>query len=176
MIGQAAILCGGRGIRSGAITANTPKPLLPVGETPFLEVLVFELAHHGIKKILLLAGFQAHNYRICDINTSEITIWFGDRRVGRIATGRHRRALWRARDKLEEIFFLLNGDCWFDVNLLALAGPVAEDPSTAGIIALRRVDDTARFEVVELSGRRVVGFAERPAQRGSGLISGGSMC
>jgi len=60
MIRQAAILCGGRGTRLGAITADIPKPLLPVGELTFLDVLVFELARHGIRKILFLAGFQAH--------------------------------------------------------------------------------------------------------------------
>ena len=59
MIRQAAILCGGRGTRLGAITADAPKPLLPVGDGPFLDVLVFELSRHGIGKILLLASFHA---------------------------------------------------------------------------------------------------------------------
>ena len=33
MIRQAAIGCGGRGTRLGAVTADIPKPLLPIGET-----------------------------------------------------------------------------------------------------------------------------------------------
>ena len=36
-IQQAAILCGGLGTRLGALTAAMPKPLLPVGERPFLD-------------------------------------------------------------------------------------------------------------------------------------------
>src|SRR5215472_1478637 len=48
-------------------------------------------------------------------------------------------ALWHARDQLEDRFFLLNGDSWFDINLLALACQVPEDASAAGVIALRRV-------------------------------------
>jgi dTDP-glucose pyrophosphorylase len=43
MVRQAVILCGGVGSRLGALTAETPKPLLPVGGTPFLDVLLFEL-------------------------------------------------------------------------------------------------------------------------------------
>src|SRR5215472_2628681 len=82
-------------------------------------------------------------------------------------------ALWHARDRLEDRFFLLNGDSWFDINLLALACQVPEDASAAGVIALRRVDNTARFGVIELVDNRIIGFAERPAQPGSGLISGG---
>ena len=149
MIHQAAILCGGRGTRLGAITADIPKPLLSVGETPFLDVLVFELARHGVRKILLLAGFQAH--QIVEYATStplkaqfglEIVVSIEPQPAG---TG---GALWHARDQLEDCFFLLNGDSWFDINLLALAGREAKDASTAGIIALRRIEDAARFGVV----------------------------
>jgi D,D-heptose 1,7-bisphosphate phosphatase len=174
MIHQAAILCGGRGTRLGAITADNPKPLLSVGETPFLDVLVCELARHGIRKILLLAGFQAH--KIIEYATStplrarfglEIVVSVEPQPAG---TG---GALWHARDQLEDCFFLLNGDTWFDINLLALAGPAAKDASTAGIIALRRIEDAARFGVVALSGQRVMGFVERPSHPGSALISGG---
>src|SRR5713101_1722479 len=174
MIRQAAILCGGRGTRLGAITADIPKPLLPVGEIPFLDVLVFELARHGVSNILLLGGFQAHQIVEYAASTPlkarfglEIVVSIEPQPAG---TG---GALWRARDQLDDCFFLLNGDSWFDVNLLALASPVAEDASTAGIIALRRVADAARFGVVQLSGERIVRFAERPTQPGSGLISGG---
>ena len=136
MIRQAAILCGGRGTRLGAITADTPKPLLPMGEIPFLDVLVFELARHGIRKILLLAGFQAH--KIIEYATStplkarfglEIVVSVEPQPAG---TGGALRHAW---DQLEDRFFLLNGDTWFHINSLALAGPMAEDASTAGIIA-----------------------------------------
>ncbi len=59
MIRQAVILCGGRGTRLGALTERTPKPLLQIDEAPFLEVLLFELGRHGLKRIVLLAGFEA---------------------------------------------------------------------------------------------------------------------
>ena len=59
MIRQAVILCGGLGTRLGALTTQMPKPLLPVGEDPFLDVLLFELGRHGVRRILLLAGFAA---------------------------------------------------------------------------------------------------------------------
>jgi D-glycero-D-manno-heptose 1,7-bisphosphate phosphatase len=174
MIRQAAILCGGRGTRLGAVTTDIPKPMLPVGEIPFLDVLVFELARHGVRNILLFAGFQAH--RIVEYAAStplkarfglEIAVSIEPQPAG---TG---GAVWNARDQLDDSFFLLNGDSWFDVNLLALAEPILEDTSTAGIIALRRVADAARFGVVQLSGERIVRFAERPNRPGPGLISGG---
>jgi D,D-heptose 1,7-bisphosphate phosphatase len=57
--------------------------------------------------------------------------------------------------------------------LLAFAGPIAEDVTIAGVIALRHVADAGRFGVVQLSGERIIRFAERPAQPGPALISGG---
>jgi D-glycero-alpha-D-manno-heptose 1-phosphate guanylyltransferase len=62
---QCVMLVGGRGTRLGALTADTPKPLLPVGGRPFLEYLLLEAARLGFRRILLLAGFggeQVVNY------------------------------------------------------------------------------------------------------------------
>ena len=42
MVKQCVILLGGLGTRLGALTADTPKPLLPVGDMPFVEVLIAE--------------------------------------------------------------------------------------------------------------------------------------
>jgi len=38
-------------------------------------------------------------------------------------------AIWHARDRRDEIFLLLKGVSWFDVNLLELAARVVCDPS-----------------------------------------------
>src|SRR5467141_2346111 len=69
IVRQAAILCGGVGSRLGALTVETPKPLLPVGGTPFLDVLLFELGRHGVKRVLLLAGFAAQRILDCAAST-----------------------------------------------------------------------------------------------------------
>jgi NDP-sugar pyrophosphorylase family protein len=132
--------------------------LLPVGDGPFLDVLVFELARHG--KISLLASF--HALKIIDYAAStplkarfglEIVVSIEPQPAGTGGT------LWHARDQLEDRFFLLNGDSWFDINFLALAGQVPEDAPAAGVIALPRVGNTTRFGV-ELAGNRIIGFAE----------------
>ena len=44
---QCVILVGGKGTRLGALTKDTPKPLLPVGGRPFLSYLIQEAARHG---------------------------------------------------------------------------------------------------------------------------------
>jgi len=82
-------------------------------------------------------------------------------------------ALWHARDRLDASFVLLNGDSWFDINLLDLSARLARNPAALGILALRRLSDAARYGSVSLSGDRIVAFAERPAGGGPGLVSGG---
>ena len=47
------ILAGGRGSRLGALTEQTPKPLLKIGGKPLLEILLTRLALQGIKKIYI---------------------------------------------------------------------------------------------------------------------------
>src|SRR5262249_60400306 len=62
-IEQAAILCGGLGTRLGALTRATPKPLLPMGERPFLDVLLDALGRSGVTRVVLLAGFMAEQIK-----------------------------------------------------------------------------------------------------------------
>src|SRR5437867_8338908 len=174
MIEQAVILCGGRGSRLGALTTATPKPLLPVGEAPFLDVLLFELGRHGIRRILLLAGFAAPlvaEYAAATALaarfglTVEVAVEPEEAGTG--------GALWHARRRLDDVFLLLNGDSWFDINLLDLAIRLARDPAALGALALRRLADAARYGSVRLSGDEIVDFAARPSGQGPALVSGG---
>jgi D,D-heptose 1,7-bisphosphate phosphatase len=173
MIRQAVILCGGLGTRLGALTAQQPKPLLPVGGVPFLDVLLFELSRHGISRILLLAGFGADKVREF-IATDLVTRYAFDIEIAveskPAGTG---GALWQAREQLDDCFFLLNGDSWLDINFLDLSLRLAADPSAIGAIALRQIPDAIRYGLVSLVDDRIVRFAERPTATGPGLVSAG---
>ena len=50
--------CGGLGTRLGTLTAKTPKPLLLVGNRPFLEILLREIGRYGFDRVVLLSGFE----------------------------------------------------------------------------------------------------------------------
>ncbi len=56
---KAIILAGGRGTRLAPYTTVFPKPLVPVGEQPIIEILVRQLIGHGITDITLSVGYLA---------------------------------------------------------------------------------------------------------------------
>ena len=56
---RAVILAGGKGTRLAPYTTILPKPLMPVGDMPILEIVIRQLAHHDIQDITLAVGYLA---------------------------------------------------------------------------------------------------------------------
>lgn len=56
---QAVILAGGKGRRLRPLTATIPKPLMPIDETPILEVVLRQLKYYGFKDIVIAVNYMA---------------------------------------------------------------------------------------------------------------------
>jgi NDP-mannose synthase len=56
---RAVVLAGGKGTRLAPYTTVLPKPLMPIGDVPILEVVLRQLAHHGFGHITLAVGHLA---------------------------------------------------------------------------------------------------------------------
>ncbi|WP_454917522.1 HAD-IIIA family hydrolase [Xanthobacter sediminis] len=173
MVKQCVILLGGLGTRLGALTADTPKPLLPVGDIPFVEVLIAEARRRGFTKFLLLAGHRAEvvtdyidrtDVRGRFNATVEISI-----EPTPLGTG---GALVNALPLLDETFLLVNGDTWFDFNWLDLAARTLAHGSEVGM-SLRLVEKPDRYETIVLEGARIAAFRPRGAGLDKALINGG---
>ena len=57
---KALILAGGEGTRLRPLTLNTPKPIVPVVNVPFLRYQIELLTRHGIREIILSLAYQPH--------------------------------------------------------------------------------------------------------------------
>jgi len=56
---RAVILAGGKGTRLRPYTVVLPKPLMPIGEFPILEVIIKQLISAGFDHITLAVNHQA---------------------------------------------------------------------------------------------------------------------
>jgi NDP-mannose synthase len=56
----AVVLAGGLGSRLRPYTVVLPKPLMPIGEMPILEVIIKQLSKAGFGRIILAVNHQAH--------------------------------------------------------------------------------------------------------------------
>lgn len=163
-IRQCAILVGGLGTRLGALTAATPKPLLPIGDRPFLAWLMREFMRFGVEEFLLLTGYLS-----AEVEAQVQALAALLPRAARIVVSKEPAqagtggAVFYARERLEDRFLLCNGDSLFDCNLARLLANAADDgPEVVGRIMLRRIEDASRYGVVELDGDRITAFRARP--------------
>lgn len=59
MIKKAVILAAGKGTRMKELTAEMPKPMLPVSGRPVLEHIVRNLVSAGVHELLVITGYRA---------------------------------------------------------------------------------------------------------------------
>jgi len=171
LIRQVVILVGGKGTRLGSITAETPKPLLPIQDDKrFLDFLLERLVARGFLDIILVAGHLGERvrerYSGLRIGAASVSVIVEPEPAG---TG---GALRHAEGRLSDVFVLMNGDSLFDFDAQALATVLRADD--AGALALRQVEDGRRFGTVRTANERVLEFTEKDASRtGLATISGG---
>ena len=154
MLRQAVILVGGLGTRLGERTKTTPKPMLHVGGRPFLDTLIDEIARYdAFDEILLLAGHRADSIQARYAGTvrGRARLVVTLEQAPRGTAG----ALVRAAATLQDRFLLLNGDSFFDFNVLDL---VSRANASRVHMALRADVVGDRFGRVVLNGNRVCSF------------------
>ena len=110
---QAVILAGGKGTRLQPYTNSIPKPLVPIGDYPILEVILRQLKFYGITEVILAVNHLSHL----------IIDFFGDgTKLGiKIRYSIEDKILGTAGplnliDYLEENFLVMNGDLLTNIN------------------------------------------------------------
>jgi NDP-mannose synthase len=156
----AVILAGGKGTRLRPYTISLPKPLMPVGDHPILEIIIKKLRKAGVKKIIIAVGYLE----------SLIKAYFGDgSKFGvEITYSREDKPLGTAgplklvRKHLRHSFILINGDTLTDMDLCGMLKFHRKHRALATVgISKRKVD--IDFGVLKLdSDHRLVSYQEKP--------------
>ena len=167
---KALILAAGEGTRMRPLTANTPKPLLPVAGKPFLQHIIETLHDHEIKDIFLLIGWKdrriKQHFGSGERLGVKINYLYQEERLGTA------HAVNCAASVLDSDFLALNGD-------IVVTGSYVKGlldfykTHKSSIMSLAQVDFPERFGVVELEEERVKDIAEKPKFPKSNLINAG---
>jgi mannose-1-phosphate guanylyltransferase/phosphomannomutase len=159
---RAVIIAGGSGTRLRPLTYNTPKPMVPLFNKPFLQYQMELLKRHGITEIIVNLHYLSN----------VIEDYFGDgSELGlKIFYSREEKALGTAGAvKLAEEFFddeplvVLNGDILTDVDLSAILAFHKEKKARATITMIRVTDPTAYGLIFTDGDGQVTRFLEKPS-------------
>ena len=154
----AILLIGGQGTRLKPYTITFPKPLMPVGDYPILEINVRQLRSHGFTNLVFAANHQAELIKAyfgdgarwgVSIRYSIETVPLGT--IGPI----------RLVDPLPDDFLLMNGDILTDLDFSKFFDQHITGGSAFTISSYLR-QDKSQYGVLEVVDDRLVRFAEKP--------------
>ena len=152
----------------GSLTDERPKPILFVGDRPFLDVLLQKAVRHGLTEIILLAGYLGkiieNYYEENPVPGATIRVVIESEPLG---TG---GALAAAAEFLDDFFLLANGDTLFDFNWLDL---LVWGGKARAAVALRRIKSPGRYSQVFLERGIISSFGEPQMETDDCLTNGG---
>ncbi|GAB4427549.1 MAG: NDP-sugar synthase [Chloroflexi bacterium OHK40] len=157
---KAVILVGGLGTRLRPLTCNTPKPMIPLVNQPFIEWMLLRLRDQGISEVILAVQYLADRFRetLGDGSRLEMTLHIVEEPEPRGTAG----AVKNVEHLLDGPTFVFNGDVMTDLDLRAMLAFHREKQSMV-TISLTPVDDPTQFGLVEMDGQnRVQRFLEKP--------------
>lgn len=159
---QAMVMAGGLGKRLHPLTEETPKPMLPVGERPLMELIIQQLRDVGIKRV------NVSTYH----KPEKISGHFGDghefgvdiRYVHEnqpLGTAGALRLLDR---ESSELLLVINGDILTGVDFRAMVEFHREHRADL-TVAVRQYEFKVPYGVVETDGVTITGISEKPVFR-----------
>jgi NDP-mannose synthase len=157
---QALILAGGRGTRLRPYTSVLPKPLMPVGDQPILEVILRQLKQAGITEVILAVGYMGQLFQALFEDGSRLGL--------KIQYSLEKESLGTAGpialvlDKLQDDFLVLNGDLLTTLNYGRICA-FHRDRNASATIGCYPREVPIEFGVIEKDADlRLVRYIEKP--------------
>jgi NDP-mannose synthase len=156
---QAIILAGGKGRRLMPYTTVLPKPLMPIGDYPILEVILRQLKRCGFRRVTVCTGYLHEIiHAFLDGNRTiglDITYSHEDTPLGTIGP-------LRLIQKLDDSFLVMNGDILTDINYQDLIDTHRKCGAVATIATYQR-DVPIDFGVLDQNeNHKIIAFREKP--------------
>lgn len=158
---RAVILAGGRGTRLAPYTTIIPKPLMPLNDTPILEMIIHQLAAAGFTRVTLTLGYMSDYFKVflaqrkqlrdlVEIDIVEETTPTGTAGSLSFVPG------------LDEPFLVMNGDIFTDLNYRALYDHHCREQSWLTIAAYEKPVKIDLGVLETDATGRLVDYIEKP--------------
>lgn len=117
---RVVILAGGKGTRLRPFTASFPKPLVPLGDMPILEVVLRQLQTQGFTRVTLAVGHLADLIRAFVAQHKDLGATMHIDFVGEDEPTGTAGSLANIPDLDDDTFLVMNGDVLTDLDYRAL--------------------------------------------------------
>ena len=156
---RAVILAGGKGTRLKPYTINLPKPLVPVGGVPILEIIVRQLKQYGFTHITMAVSHMAEVIRSFFSDGSD---WGMQIDYSLEYKPLSTMGPLKLLENLPENFLVMNVDNLTDLNYSDFFDTHINARSAFSIAGYKR-QQKVDFGVLEVnSERELIGFQEKP--------------
>lgn len=155
---QAIVMAGGFGMRLRPLTDQVPKPMLPVGNRPLLELIVEQLRQAGIRQVNVATHYKGEV--IADYFGNGQGFGVDIRYVKEDEPLGTAGALSLLEDSTEPLL-VINGDILTRVDFRAMLNFHKEHDAEL-TVAVRQYDFRVPYGVVETDGEVVRGISEKP--------------
>lgn len=162
------LMAGGRGQRLYPITKDIPKPLVPLGDTPMIDIILGRLRSQGFRRVHVSVNHLGHliEEHLGDGSAHGLEITYLHEPMPLGTAG----AIAQLRGAITSPFVVMNSDLLTDVDLRRMLGFHGDTQATATIGA-REYGFEIPYGVIRRDGHRVTGLAEKPYH--SELVSAG---
>jgi len=156
---KAVVLAGGKGTRLAPYTTILPKPLMPIGDMPILEVMLLQMKEAGFTQVVLTVGHLSELLRAFFKDGSQLGI--------DITYSYEKSPLGTAGpialvDGLNDTFMVTNGDVLTTLNLRDMIRFHKEQKAIATIAAHQRQSKIDLGVLQEDGDYRITGYIEKP--------------
>jgi len=156
------LMAGGRGQRLYPLTKDVPKPMLPIGGVPLLEIILRSLAAQGFVNVYISVNYLADVIidHVGDGSSLGLSVKYihEDKPLGTAG------ALAELSDTVSETFIVMNSDLLTHVNLRDMLSFHDKHEATA-TIGVREHLFEIPYGVVNLNGSAVESMVEKPMHR-----------
>lgn len=162
-------MAGGAGTRLRPMTMDTPKPMLDINGKPFLRYIIEELKKYGVTSIVLCVGYLADKFKEYFGDGAKLGVNIGysveEEFLGTAG------AIKLAEDRINEDFFVINGDTYLAVDYKDVHRKFKKSGKTGLMVVYDNREKIAEENIAIDKKEVVIAYGKKePLKKGDQLI------